>query len=217
MPGNPLIRPPKGPRAVTIHDPINTPPTVDAIHPSEDVVHPSESGSLAKSKGIKEMGLEQQERVDKVGEGSGVLKSLIPASPKPGWPSWAVDYLKSMLCTRTDGAAAIKIGITFRSVYEVRMQLADFDAAVEACRKYRDSLIVSDLEDVMLKRAIKGDPKDRMSASLGMFHAKARDDKYKDKFSGAGGINIQIVMGHPIVRKPANNAVGGVIIDAEEG
>ncbi len=161
----------------------------DANPPSLDVIHPSEDDCL--------VALEHPKDVSKESEAE-VLRPLIPLTPNPEWPNWAVKYLKSMLCTRTDGAAANKIGITFQSVYEQRLRLADFDAAVEKCRKYRDSLIVSDLEDTMLKRALKGDPKDRMSASLGMFHAKARDDKYKDKFGGAGGVAIQINLGHPI-------------------
>lgn len=127
--------------------------------------------------------------------------NLIPLAPKPGWPIWAIDYLKAMLITRTDGAAAKAIGITYQSVYEQRQRHADFDRAVMACRAYRDRLLVLDLEDVTLKRAIKGDPEDRMNASLAMFHLKARDSMYKDNAAPTTP-NITINVGYQIGKKP---------------
>lgn len=193
-----------------LNNPIITPiPSKDVIHPSEkdassiskDVVVSSDSESLE----IEEKGKDVQ------GSRENVLKTLIPLTPKPHWPNWGLDYLKSLLCTRTDGAAAIRIGITFQAVYEHRLKIADFERAVQACRKYRNVKIVSDIEDATLPRALKGDPKDRMSASLGMFHLKALDDIYKDKQAGHAPI-ININLGYQI---PATKRHHGPITDAE--
>lgn len=132
------------------------------------------------------------------GTEGGMLTSLLPSVPKPAWPIWALDYLKAMLDTRTDGAAANAVGITYRSVYEQRLRHKDFDAAVLKVRRYRDSLIVDSLEEVGLRRALEGGTDDRMSASLNMFHLKARDHRYKDQAPGQGPGVINITFGAAI-------------------
>lgn len=194
---------PTGPKAVTLYKSPEHSPTVDVIHP-KDAIHPTES------KSSKEIGLEQQKDVSKIQEErvseQEVLKSLIPSVPKRDWPPWAMDYLNAMLETRTDGAACNKIGIRFRNVYEHRLAFKDFDAAVLAARAYRDKLLQTDLEEVSRIQALKpGCVIERI------FTLKSLDpDTYRDKATGMGGVNIQIVMGHPIGRSEAN------IIDAEE-
>lgn len=178
-----------GPSAVTLSSPLLSPPK-DAIHPSEDVISPPKDDSLAKDSGREIEGESEDDSKD-------VLKSLIPLDPKPKWPNWSIDYLRAVIECRTDGEAARRIGLSYQTVYEARLSQADFAAAWDNCRKYRDSLIVSDLEDVTLSRALKADPADRMSATLALAHLKARDDKYKDK-QQMGGVAIQINLGYQI-------------------
>jgi len=193
--------PPRGPRAVSISNPTDASP--------KDVIHPSESGVVVESESNRTMDLEQQSSVKPL-EGD-VLKALIPLESKPKWPNWSLDYLRAVIKCRTDGEAARRIGLSYQTVYEARLSLADFAAAWDDCRKYRDSLIVSDLEDVGLTRALACDPDDRMSASLNMFHLKARDDKYKDK-QQLGQVAINITLGYQI---PETKRDSGPVIDAE--
>ncbi|TKJ32181.1 MAG: hypothetical protein CEE38_23555 [Planctomycetes bacterium B3_Pla] len=199
-----------------------TPPSpIDVIHPSEkdassiseDVVVSSKAQETTESLEIGEKGEDviSSKSLNVAGKEENVLKTLIPLEPKPKWPNWSLDYLRAVIECRTDGAAARKIGLSYQTVYEARLSQADFAAAWDACRKYRDSLIVSDLEDVTLSRALVSDPNDRMSATLALAHLKARDDKYKDKQAGHAPV-INITLGYQI---PVTKRQAGPITDAE--
>ncbi len=133
--------------------------------------------------------------------GEGIHTSLIPLTPKPGWPSWGLDYLreqirldgKGRLVHRSLGAASNAIGVSYQAVYLQRLNDPAFGKYVEAGIRYRDTLVVDTIEDVTLARAIKSDPEDRMSATLGLAHLKARDSRYKDNAAPiAPTINITV-------------------------
>jgi len=166
------------------------PVTLAPITPSEEDVINIPPEGCSKDVSVDAItGIEQSEVQSK----ENVLKKLIPLKPKLHWPNWSLDYLKAVIACRTDGAAARKIGLSYQTVYEARLSSADFATAWDACRNYRNSKIVNDLEDKSLARALECDPKDRMSASLNMFHLKARDDRYKDKAAALiGGITINL-------------------------
>ena len=138
-----------------------------------------------------------------------VARPLIPSTPNPKWPLWALDYLEARLVCRTDGAASNKLGLTFEAVYAQRLKHPDFEEAVQRVRQAADAQIVSKIEDKTLARAIKSDPDDRMSAPLGMFHLKARDHRYRDHAEPSAP-TINIVMGFTIPDVPE-----GQVMDAE--
>ena len=138
-----------------------------------------------------------------------VDRPLIPSKPNPKWPNWALDYLEARLVCRTDGAASNKIGLTFEAVYAQRLKHADFDAAVQKVRQAADARIVSGIEDKTLARALKSDPDDRMSATLGLAHLKARDHRYRDH-AAPQAPTINIVMGFTIPDVPE-----GQVLEAE--
>lgn len=140
-----------------------------------------------------------------------VLKSLIPSEPKKDWLPWFVKYLQALMKRNTDLEAVADIGLNPRTVWEAMMNHVDFAQAVDRVKIHRDWMIQSKIEKSTISRAIKGDSSDRSSATLGIFHLKARDDKYKDKRDSTPTV-INITMGCQI---PTTKRPTGPVFDAE--